>query len=118
MPTLAAPSRAAAADVLLTAAAAGVDLPLTASPSFALTLDDGTVVTESNAACRAVAGLAADGGAALLGGGDAAAHAVVSDWMARRHTTFNPVTEAGLKEVGLVGGKWRRKEEEVFFCCV
>ena len=99
MPTLAAPSRVAVADVLLAASAAGVDLPLTQAPSLALKLDDGTTVTESNAACRAVVGLAGDSGDALLGGPDATARAIVADWLARRHTTFNPVTEAGLQEV-------------------
>ena len=96
--TLTAPSRAAVADVLLTAASAGVDLPFTPGPSLALTTPDGAVVTESNAACVAVA--EAGGRTDALLGADAEARAVVADWCARRHTTFAPVTEAGLKEVG------------------
>lgn len=105
--TLTAPSRAAAADVLLAAAAAGVALPFAPAPSLALTTPDGAVVTESNAACVAVVTAAGDGAAvdALLGR-DAESRAVVADWCARRHTTFNPVTEAGLQEVKREKEEW------------
>jgi hypothetical protein len=70
MPTLklAAPSRYAARDILLAAAAAGVDLDVsTGEPDVRLTAVGGEVITEPNTAARHLARLALDGGAALLG---------------------------------------------------
>ena len=70
MPTLklAAPSRHAARDILLAAAAAGVDLDVTTgADGVCLTAASGEAIAEHNTACRHLASLAPDGGAALLG---------------------------------------------------
>lgn len=105
--TLTAPSRADAADALLAAAAAGVAVEFRVGPAFGLATAAGDAVTERNAACKHLASLAADEGvrAALLGG-DATSAAVVRDWLARRHSTFSPVTEESMAQVVWMGGGW------------
>ena len=66
--SLATPSPHAARDILLAAAAAGVDLEVTAgAPAVVLTSASGEAVSEPNTACKHIASLAPDGGAALLG---------------------------------------------------
>ena len=70
MPTLklATPSAHAARDILLAAAAAGVDLDVTTgAPAVVLTAATGEAIAEHNTACKHLASLAPDGGAALLG---------------------------------------------------
>jgi len=65
---LATPSPHAARDILLAAAAAGVGLDITTgADAVCLSSSTGEPIAEHNTACRHLASLAADGGAALLG---------------------------------------------------